>query len=74
MVATVDVIVPSLTKLFNLSLSSGTFPEAWKLYIACIISVPKASDLTYPSNIWPAISILSVVGKLLERHVHHLLF
>ena len=67
---TVDVIVPSLTKLFNLSLSSGIFPEAWKL--ARIVPVPKAGDLSRPSNYRP-ISILSVVSKLLERHVHHLL-
>ena len=66
----VDVIVPSLTKLFNLSLSSGIFPEAWKL--ARIVPVPKAGDLSRPSNYRP-ISILSVVSKLLERHVHHLL-
>ena len=53
-----------------MSLSSGIFPEAWKL--ARIIPVPKAGDLSYPSNYWP-ISILSVVSELLERHVHHLL-
>lgn len=68
---TADAIVPSLTRLFNLSLTSGTFPESWKL--ARIVPVPKATDMTSPSNYRP-ISILSIVSKLLERHVHQLLF
>ena len=64
-------IVPSLTRLFNLSLSTGTFPNSWKL--AHIIPVPKSGDSADPTNYQP-ISILSVVSKLLERHVHQLLF
>ena len=68
---TVDAVVPSLTKLFNLSLTSGAFPEAWKL--ARIVPVPKSGDMSSPSNYRP-ISILSIVSKLLERHVYQLLF
>ena len=62
---TVDAIVPSLTTLFNLSLTTGSFPELWKL--ARIVPVSKSDVLTAPSNYRP-ISILSVVSKLLERH------
>ena len=68
---TVDAVVPSLTRLFNLSLTTGSFPEAWKL--ARIVPVPKSVAMTVPSNYRP-ISILSVVSKLLERHVHQILF
>ena len=68
---TVDAIVPSLTRLFNLFLTTGTFPKAWKL--ARIVPVPKSVNMSAPSNYRP-ISILSVVSKLLERHVHHILF
>ena len=68
---TIDAIVPSLTRLFNLSLSTGTFPNSWKL--ARIVPVPKSGDSADPTNYRP-ISILSVVSKLLERHVHQLIF
>ena len=64
---TIDAIVPSLTRLFNLSLSTGTFPNSWKL--AHIVPVPKSGDSADPTNYRP-ISILSVVSKLLECHVH----
>ena len=67
---TVNVIVPSLTTLFNLSLATGSFPDSWKL--ARIVLVPKSDALTAPSNYRP-ISILSVLSKLLERHVHQIL-
>ena len=66
---TVDAIVPSLTRLFNLSLTNGSFPESWKL--ARIVPVPKSAVMSAPSNYHP-ISILSVVSKLLERHVHQI--
>ena len=67
----IDAIVPSLTRLFNLSLSTGTFPNSWKL--ARIVPVPKSGDSADPTNYRP-ISILSIVSKLLERHVHQLIF
>ena len=35
-------IVPSLTKLFNLSLISGTFPSEWKA--ARIVPIPKTDS------------------------------
>ena len=68
---TIDAIVPSLTRIFNLSLSTGTFPNSWKL--ARIVPVPKSGDSADPTNYRP-ISILSVVSKLLERHVHQSIF
>ena len=57
--------------LFNLSISTGRFPSYWKS--SFVVPVPK----TKPPSISPAdyrpISLLSVVSKLLERHVHSLL-
>lgn len=66
----VDAIAPSLTRLFNISLSTGVLPNTWKQ--ARIVPVPKSGNTSDPSNYRP-ISILSVVSKLLERHVHQLL-
>ena len=63
--------VTSLSKLFNKSLTSGKFPQAWKM--ARVVPVPKAGDTSSVSNYRP-ISILSVVSKLLEKHIHRLLF
>ena len=65
-------ISSSLTRLFNLSLSSGVIPDSWKR--AHIVPIPKSSqNKSSPSNYRP-ISILPLVSKLLESHVHKLLF
>ena len=65
-------VTPPLTKLFNLSLSTGILPDSWK--IARIVPIPKSTqNTTSPSNYRP-ISILPLVSKLLEKHVHKLLF
>ena len=69
--ATAVSVIPSITKLFNLSLASGTSPDSWKL--ARIVPIPKASDPSSPTNYRP-VSILSIVSKLLERHIHQLIF
>ena len=45
---TATSIAPSLTHLLNLSLISGTFPDAWKL--ARVVPVPKSSDRSSPSS------------------------
>ena len=58
--------------LFNLSLSSGTFPSRWKS--ATVILVYKnEGDKNNPSNYRP-ISLLSCVSKLLERIVFDRLY
>ena len=69
--ATVTSITPSLTTLFNLSLRKGIFPTDWKL--ARIVQVPKSTELSSPTNYRP-ISILSILSKLIEHHVHRVLF
>ena len=65
--ATAYSISVPLCKLFNLSLSSGVFPMEWKTSL--VISIPKQSSPNpSPSNYRP-ISLLSLVSKLLEKHV-----
>jgi hypothetical protein len=60
-------IASSLTLLFNLSLDSGIVPSEWKL--ANVVPVFKKGNKSDISNYRP-ISLLPVVGKVLERCVH----
>ena len=60
-------ISPSLTAVFNLSISSGVFPDLWK--IAKVSPLHKDGSLFDRSNYRP-ISVLAVLSKILERHVH----
>lgn len=57
--------------LFNLSLSSASFPAHWKS--ACIIPLYKSGDRSQVSNYRP-ISILPALGKMLESFVTDHLF
>ena len=63
-------IAPSLTMLFNTSLRNSRFPNCWKQ--SSIVPIPKGSAHDSPTNYRP-ISLLSVVSKLLEKHIHLLL-
>ncbi len=65
--ATATSIAPSLCKLFNLSITTGQFPAAW--IISNVVPIPKDGDKSVPNNYRP-ISLLSIVSKLLERHIH----
>ena len=62
-----DVLSYPLTHLFNLSLSQGIFPDAFK--VAKVIPIFKSGERTNQSNYRP-ISLLSNLGKLLEKVVH----
>ena len=64
------VIAPSIARLFNKSISTGTFPSAWKF--ARIVPIPKGGNRKSPANYRP-VSILPVLSKLLEKHVSGLL-
>ena len=63
-------IAPSVTKLFNISLTSGCFPVLWKSLN--VVPIPKCNDLTNPNNYRP-ISLLPILSKVLEHHVCSLL-
>ena len=61
-------ISPALTKIYNLSINSGSFPDLWK--IAKVSPLFKSGSLFDRSNFRP-ISVLAVISKILERHVHN---
>ena len=61
------VIVDSLTFIMNLSLSTGVFPNEWK--IAKVVPLHKGGDLKSTNNYRP-ISILSCASKIIEKAVH----
>ena len=60
-------IVESLTHIYNLCIKTNLFPDAWKS--AKVIPLPKNNDGSDLNNFRP-ISILSVLSKPLEKHVH----
>ena len=60
-------VVPPLVHIINCSIDSGTFPSTWK--VAKIFSLHKSGSPHDINNFRP-ISILPVISKILERHVH----
>ena len=68
--ATALSISKSLSDLFNKSIIMGKFPSDWKY--ARVVPIPKSGCSKNPANYRP-ISILSVLSKLLKKHVHNLL-
>ena len=65
------VLFKPLSTLFNLSLQKSVFPSSWKQ--ANITAIFKKDDPSKPSNYRP-ISLLSCLGKLMERCVHKQLY
>ena len=65
------IIGPSLLKMINYNINSGIFPD--NLKIARLIPIHKGGPKDDPSNFRP-ISILSVISKLLEKHITKHLF
>ena len=61
------VISGPLTHLINLSLTSGTVPNDWK--IAKVTPIHKSGSIDDYNNFRP-ISVLPVLSKILERAVH----
>ena len=62
-------IAPAVSKLFNTSLMLGELPAEWKHDL--ITPIPKSNEMTAVSNYRP-ISLLPLLNKVLERHVHSL--
>ena len=65
---TAHSITPVLTRLFNMSIESGIFPDKWKL--SSVVPIPKGGEHSNPSNYRP---ISLSVGEMLERHVYYLI-
>ena len=64
---TANSIAPSLTRLFNISIKLGRFPKDWKTF--SVVPIPKISNHKEATNYRP-ISLLPIVSKMLERHIH----
>ena len=60
-------IIDKLTYVFNLRIEKNVFPSELKK--AEVVPLPKSADKTNPTNYRPT-SLLSVLSKLLEKHVH----
>ena len=57
-----------LSKLFNKSMTTGGFPDSWK--IAHITPIPKVHSPSSSSEYRP-ISVLPVLSKLFEKRLYH---
>lgn len=66
-----DSIVSPLTFLFNMSIANGTFPSEWKK--AKVTPIFKAGESNLVNNYRP-VSVLCVLSKILEKHVHNTLY
>ena len=65
---TATSITPAVTKLFNILIKTGELPTDWKL--ALVTPIPKSGDRSDPNNYQP-ISLLSILSKLLEKHIYN---
>lgn len=61
-------IASSLAKLINICIASGTFPTAWKQ--AKVTPIHKQKSKSGKNNYRP-ISVLPVLSKIFERHLHN---
>ena len=59
--------IETLTYIYNLCIQKNVFPA--QLKIAKVVPLPKTKDLSDPNNFRP-ISILSVISKPIEKHIH----
>ena len=54
-----EILLPEVTFMFNLSIRTSEFPEAWKQ--ALVVPIPKSGNLTKVQNYRP-ISLLPLPG------------
>ena len=60
-----------LSIIFNSSLTTGSIPLDWK--VSYIKPIPKTSPPSSSPNNYRPISLLSLIGKTMERHIFHLI-
>ena len=65
------IIVPSVTKIMNLSLASANFPRRWKTAKVTPLFIDGERDNVTNYN---PISVLPVLSKIIEKHVHKHLY
>ena len=61
-------ILPSLTHIINLSISTNTFPQAYKVAKVVPLYKGKESDVTAPKSYRP-VALLPIASKVLGRVV-----
>ena len=66
-----SMLTSEVTYMYNLSLTTGIFPDKWKMGL--VIPIPKTGDLTKVQNYRP-ISLLPLPGKILEKLAHQQLY
>ena len=66
-----DIIAPSLTYIFNLSLSTGEFVDDWK--IARVTPIHKYGSRQIVGNYRP-ISVLPIISKIFEKEIFQQLY
>ena len=66
-----DIIAPSLTYIFNLSLSTGEFVDDWK--IARVTPIHKDGSRQIVGNYRP-ISVLPIISKIFEKEIFQQLY
>ena len=70
--STSSSIASPLCHIFKLSISSGLVPLDWKF--SSVVPIPKSSPTSSSLSNYRQISLLSLVSKLLEKHIHSLLY
>jgi len=61
---------PAVTELFNISIRLGELPDEWK--VSRVSPIPKTDKHSDPGSYRP-ISLLSILSKLLEKHIRNIL-
>ena len=69
--ATAHSIAKGITIPFNKSIELGAIPKEWKR--SAVVPIPKGRVSNKPSNYRP-ISLLSILSKLMEKHMYKLIF
>ena len=65
-----EVIPAQRTHLFNKSMALGIFPDSWA--IGTVTPIPKSGNLHLATS-WRPISIIPLIGKLMEKLCNSLL-
>ena len=61
------ILITPVTRLYNLSLKKGIFPDSWK--VATVVPIPEGGCKSQVTNLRP-ISLLPQPGKILEKLLH----
>ena len=69
----VKELAPSSTKLWNISLQAGIFPNSWKMANIHVCPILTKGDITNCENYRP-ISLLGILSKIFERAICNIIY